>query len=462
MSESNSLFQRLLDAWHDIAGTASVSGGVSSDLSSDSDVSRLQEQMAACLEARGGEVSARGRAAALGHTYLELNMAGQRRFLEILAEAFGPDPAAVDAAVAALSAADSDGRPAAQDRLRQVLEPQRMRLMTQFNALPEGVKFLVDLRADLITMADTLSLTSLDDDLRQLLASWFDVGFLELRRITWNSPASLLEKLIAYESVHEIRSWDDLKNRLADDRRLFAFFHPRMPDEPLIFVQVALVSGLAGDIAALLDETVPESDPTKADTAIFYSISNAQAGLVGISFGGFLIKRVVDELQSEFKGLKTFATLSPIPGFATWVRRSIDKEPAFLNDSDGKAIAAAMRVENGEDGLRRIFEDPDWVTDSTVADALEPILVRLCARYLLREKNALGRARDPVAHFHLTNGAQVERLNWLADSSVHGLAQSAGMMVNYRYNMNRIEAHHETYTGDGKVSAATNVERILK
>lgn len=462
MSDGNSLFQRLLGAWRDIAGSSSVSGGVSPDLSSDGDVSRLREQMAACLEARGGEVSARARAAALGHTYLELDMAGRRRFLEILAEAFGPDPAAVDAAVAALRDADGDARPAAQDALRQVLEPPRMRLMTQFNALPEGVKFLVDLRSDLVALADTPSLASLDDDLRQLLASWFDVGFLELRRITWNSPASLLEKLIAYEAVHEIRSWDDLKNRLADDRRLFAFFHPRMPDEPLIFVQVALVNGLAGNVAALLDETAPEIDPANADTAIFYSISNAQTGLVGISFGGFLIKRVVDELQSEFKKLKTFATLSPIPGFATWARRSLDEKRALLGDADGEAIAAAMRTETGEEGLRRILENPDWATDTDVAAALEPILVRLCARYLLREKNARGRARDPVAHFHLTNGAQVERLNWMADSSAHGLAQSAGMMVNYRYNLNRIEAHHEAYTGDGKVAAATAVNRLLK
>jgi malonyl-CoA decarboxylase len=462
MGAKNSLFQRLLGAWHEIAGSSSVSGGVSPDLSSDGDVSRLREQMAACLEARGGEVSARGRAAALGRTYLELDMVGRRRFLETLAEEFGPDPVAVDAAVAALAAADSEARPAAQDKLRQVLEPPHMRLMTQFNALPEGVKFLVDLRSDLITLADTPGLKSLDDDLRQLLASWFDVGFLELRRITWNSPASLLEKLIAYEAVHEIRSWDDLKNRLADDRRLFAFFHPRMPDEPLIFVQVALVNGLASNVMALLDETAPENDPAKADTAIFYSISNAQTGLVGISFGGFLIKRVVDELQSDFKGLKTFATLSPIPGFAKWVRRSLDDGLEILGDGDGDTVAVAMGVEDGEEGLRRIFKDPDWASDSAVAADLEPILLRLCARYLLLEKNQRGRARDPVAHFHLTNGAQVERLHWLADSSAHGLAQSAGMMVNYRYNLNRIEAHHESYAGDGKVAAATAVSRILK
>lgn len=462
MGEIDSLFRRLRDAWHDIAGSSSGSGGVSPDLSSDGDISRLREQMAACLEARGGEVSARGRAAALGRTYLELDLAGRRRFLETLAEAFGPEPAAVDAAVAALDTADNDTRPAAQDRLRQVLDPPRMRLMTQFNALPEGVKFLVDLRSDLIALADTPSLRSLDDELRQLLASWFDVGFLELRRITWNSPASLLEKLIAYEAVHEIRSWDDLKNRLADDRRLFAFFHPRMPDEPLIFVQVALVNGLASNVMALLDETAPESDPAKADTAIFYSISNAQTGLVGISFGGFLIKRVVDELQSEFKGLKTFATLSPIPGFAKWIQRSLDEERVILGDADGDAVAAAMQAENAADGLRRIFEGSDWAADSAVAGALEPVLVRLCARYLLQEKNRRGRARDPVAHFHLTNGAQVERLHWFADSSAHGLAQSAGMMVNYRYNLNRIEAHHEAYTGDGKVTAATAVTRILK
>jgi malonyl-CoA decarboxylase len=462
MSESSSLFERLLGAWHDIAESVTSNSRIEPDLSSPDDAERLREQMAACLEARGGEVSARGRAAALGRTYLELSPSGRRRFLGIVADGFGPDGEAVDNAIAALQSADADDRPAAQEKLRQALEPPRMRLMTQFNGLPEGVKFLVDLRTDLIELSDGAELKALNDDLRSLLASWFDVGFLELRRITWESPASLLEKLIAYEAVHEIRSWEDLKNRLEADRRLFAFFHPRMPDEPLIFVQVALVNGLAGNVNALLDESAPVNDPAEADTAIFYSITNAQQGLVGISFGGFLIKRVVDELQAEFTKLKTFSTLSPVPGFARWVRRSLNDSAGLLSDEENATLAEMLVTVDGAAGLERLFDETEWTGDATKCAALEPVVTRLCARYLLLEKNSRGRTRDPVAHFHLTNGARVERLNWLADASAQGLAQSAGMMVNYLYDLSKIEANHESYTGDGKVSASASVNRLLK
>ncbi len=462
MSENSSLFQRLKSAWREIAGTNSVSGGFSADLTANDDLKKLQKQMMDCLEARGGEVSARARAADLGRTYLALNTAGRKRFLSLVAEKFGPDNAAIESAVTVLEVAGPENRASAQEAMRKALEPPRIRLMTQFNALPEGVKFLVDLRSDLICFADTPAMKSLDSDLRQLLTSWFDIGFLELRRITWDSPASLLEKLIAYEAVHEIRSWDDLKNRLAADRRLFAFFHPRMPDEPLIFVQVALVKGLAGNVTALLDESAPEGDPVAADTAIFYSISNAQKGLVGISFGGFLIKRVVDELQAEFDGLKTFSTLSPIPGFARWAKGALESEKDLLGTEDRAALSAMFDAGDSNEAMRLVLDDSSWADDPEKVELLEPVLTRLCARYLLTERNERGRSRDPVAHFHLTNGARVERINWLADTSVHGLSQSCGMMVNYLYNLDRIETNHERYTGDGKVAASTAVNRILK
>ena len=462
MGETSSLFKRLIGAWNDIAGSVTSSTRVSPDLSSQDDADSLRDQMVACLEARGGEVSARARAAALGHTYLELEPEGRQRFLRIVADEFGPDQDAIDASIAALKDAEPENRSAVQESLREALRPPRLRLMTQFNALPEGVKFLIDLRSDLIDLADNAEMKALNDDLRSLLASWFDVGFLELRRITWESPASLLEKLIAYEAVHEIRSWDDLKNRLEADRRLFAFFHPRMPDEPLIFVQVALVNGLAGNVNALLDESAPVTDPAEADTAIFYSITNAQRGLVGISFGGFLIKRVVDELQAEFSKLKTFSTLSPIPGFARWVRRSVQEGADVMSEDEQAALNELFELEDGQSALVRIFDESDCLADEAKQAVIEPILTKLCARYLLREKNRRGGAADPVAHFHLTNGAQVERVNWLADASAQGLSQSAGMMVNYLYNLSKIEANHERYTGDGKVSASTTVNRLLK
>ncbi|MBT5809266.1 MAG: malonyl-CoA decarboxylase [Rhodospirillaceae bacterium] len=456
-----SLLGRLVNAWRDIAGSRNDKG-VSPDLSAEGDAQTLQDQMQACLEGRGGEVTARANAARLGRTYLELDKDGRARFLRILAEKFDADSDAVDAAIETLRNAGPEDRDTAMASLRRTLDPPRKRLLTQFNELPEGVKFLVDLREDLIGCIDDSSMKALDEDLRDLLASWFDIGFLELRRITWRSPASLLEKLIAYEAVHEVRSWDDLKNRLARDRRLYGFFHPRMPDEPLIFVQVALVNGLAADVSVLLDETAPTTDPNNADTAIFYSITNAQRGLVGISFGGFLIKRVVDTLAAEFKGLKTFATLSPIPGFKRWSERELDRGTILLSQDEDAALSEALATTSGADALRKVFDDVNWVKDSQLAAAVEPVLTQLVARYLLTAKNKRGRVADPVAHFHLTNGALVERLNWMGDKSAHGLSQSAGLMVNYLYDLARIEENHEAYTGEGNVIASSTVDKLAK
>ena len=297
----------------------------------------------------------------------------------------------------------------------------------------------------------------LADDLRGLLANWFDIGFLELKRITWESPAALLEKLMAYEAVHEIRGWTDLKNRLDADRRCFAFFHPRMPDEPLIFVEVALVSGMAGNVHALLDEAAPIGDPQAADAAIFYSISNCQRGLAGISFGDFLIKRVVDALAAELPRLKMFATLSPVPGLPRLARAT--------GPRGARRLAAAGRA-GGDRGARRRRHRsatscrcsirPDWHDDPRIAAASCASRCCGCARAICcRERAPSGRALDPVAHFHLSNGARVERLNWLGDVSPKGLQQSAGIMVNYLYRLGDIEANHEAYRGEGRVAAAS-------
>jgi len=462
MNEAATLIQRLKGAWRDITG--SKLGGVKADLSTLSDLDHLREQMRSCLEARGGEVSARSRAATLGRTYLELDWKGRERFLKILAEDFDVDDEAVEQQLAAVSEVKPHERSAAYSSLRRALEPGRTRLLTQFNGLPEGVKFLVDLRADLsrLTRKNT-AFRALDSDLRQLLTSWFDVGFLELQRIKWDSPASLLEKLITYEAVHEIRSWDDLKNRLDSDRRCFAFFHPRMPDEPLIFVEVALVNGLAGNVQELLDEGAPVIDPNHTDTAIFYSISNAQKGLAGISFGGFLIKRVVDVLQSEFHGLKTFSTLSPIPGFRAWLDEALNSEESLIMESDITALrdVSGLTAESGNP-LQAILSAENWLEDETISAAVEPILMRLCTRYLLNEKELSGRAKDPVAHFHLTNGALVERLCWKGNTSEVGMSRSYGLMVNYLYKLDKIEENHESYTGEGKIKASSNFKRLLK
>ena len=400
------------------------------------DAERIRERLWACLEGTGGEVSARNRAADLGKAYLQLSQTGRRRYLTILATEFDRDPAAAEQAAAALAAAPPEDRAAAEDALRDALSAPRERLLRQFNALADGVKFLVDLRYDLMRFArEDVALSGLEKDLKRLLASWFDVGFLELRRIDWNAPASLLEKLIDYEAVHAIQSWQDLKNRLDSDRRCYAFFHPSMPDEPLIFVEVALEAGLADNVHALLDEESPVGDPSRADTAVFYSISNAQRGLAGIAFGDFLIKRVVDDLRAELPNLKTFATLSPIPGFSRWLEHNPDE-----------AVETALAK-------------PGWWEDPETAEAAKGPVLRAAARYLVHARRR-GRAADPVAHFHLSNGARMERLNWLANVSEAGRAQSAGVMINYLYRSDMIEANHEAYKGEGRIAMSSAVRAL--
>lgn len=461
MADASGLFGRTIAPLkraifgHDIE----ANGG---DLSA-SGVERLREQIDECLQYKGGEVSARGRAVELGKTYLELSTEGRAKFLNLLVTDYGVDKASLDTALTTLNDADDPlARHDAERRLKAALEPRRVALLRQFNAVPEGVKFLVDMRAELLPMQrENPALRALNDDLRDLLVSWFDIGFLDLKQITWDAPASLLEKLIAYEAVHEIRSWDDLKNRLDSDRRCFAFFHPRMPDEPLIFVEVALVHGMADNVQELLDEAAPEQDPDKVDTAIFYSISNAQSGLAGVSFGNFLIKRVVDELCRDLPNLKTFATLSPVPGFRRWLDKALTaREPVLWNDATAAKLAELGEAEDAFEGERNLLNRDDWWQEPKLAELLRPVLTRQCTHYLFQEKRGQS-TLDRVEHFHLTNGARLERLNWLADTSPNGLRQSAGMMVNYLYKLREIERNHEAYSVAGRVTASPTVKRVL-
>ena len=461
-----SVFDRTLtnlrSAWREIAESArGVLAGAPRPESAAADADQLRQQMLSCLDGRGGEVTARARAADLGRTYLSLDADGRERFLQLLAGEFDVDRHEIDRCCNALiNSSGMDQRAATERALRAALEPPRITLLRQFNALPEGVKFLVDRRAELIDLKQRdPALAGLEEDLRRLLANWFDIGFLELKRITWESPAALLEKLMAYEAVHEIRGWTDLKNRLDADRRCFAFFHPRMPDEPLIFVEVALVAGMTGDVHALLDESAPIGDPHSADTAIFYSISNCQLGLAGISFGDFLIKRVVDALATELPRLKVFATLSPVPGFRAWLERH---SRATSGDLLLPAERSAIEALGGEAPERDLAALLDHHADPRIAAALRDPLIRLCARYLLNERRPSGRTLDPVAHFHLSNGARVERLNWLGDTSPKGLQQSAGIMVNYLYRLSEIEANHEAYRGEGRVAASSSIRNLLR
>ena len=453
-------------AWDKIASDTgetpevSVTPGLSDD-----DRLHLIEHMQACLDARGGEVSARKRAAALGHAYLSLNEDGRKKFLNILAGEFDTDGEATNEAVSnLLQTKDGETRFKAEQKLRKALKAPRVHLLTQFNALPEGVKFLVDMREELIPWAkQNASLKGLESDLKSLLTGWFDVGFLELQQITWQAPASLLEKLFAYEAVHEIKDWDDLKNRLASDRRCFAFFHPRMPEEPLIFVWVALVNGIADNVQVLLDQDAPLGDPETANSAIFYSISNAQAGLSGINFGNFLIKRVVDSLSKELPNLKNFATLSPLPGFRRWLdERLLESNFDLLTTEQDEEIMNAASKGSPEAALAELLARGKWYEDEQVSKVLREPLLRLCAYYLLYEKRGGGTSTDSVAHFHLNNGAQVEQLNWQADMSERGISQSAGIMLNYLYNLKTIDINHESYRAGEDVIASSQVKNLLK
>ncbi|MEQ1890321.1 MAG: malonyl-CoA decarboxylase family protein, partial [Alphaproteobacteria bacterium] len=377
---------RIARALRDLTGAAriAITRTIRPNLPDD-DLKWLRSRIDACLAARGGEVSARNIAAEIGRYYLMMNDTGRQRFLNLLAAQYGVDHGAVRTLALDLAQAEGDALVTAEEALRDLLESPRLRLLKRFNGIAGGVKFLVDLRADLLRLArNDNRLAPLGRELRILLASWFDAGFLELRTIGWDAPAALLEKLIAYEAVHEIRSWSDLKNRLDSDRRCFAFFHPSMPGEPLIFVEVALVIGMAANVQKLLDEALRSGKAEEADTAIFYSISNAQAGLAGVSFGEFLIKRVVGELQGEFQKLKSFATLSPIPGFAAWLTQTCasGKVGMLLPVAETLQMTAIAGIDEAENALQKLLADREWPNDPRKAMALRAPVMRLSAHYL--------------------------------------------------------------------------------
>jgi malonyl-CoA decarboxylase len=311
---------------------------------------------------------------------------------------------------------------------------------------PDGTPSIVSIREDLRQLlATNLHLKPIDADILHLLQSWFNRGFLQLERISWKTPAFILEKLITYEAVHEIRGWDDLHRRLADDRRCFAFFHPALPEEPLIFVEVALTKGLASSIQEVLSAPVPATDfQFRPDAAIFYSINNCQPGLAGVSFGDFLIKQVTDSLAEEIPSLKYYSTLSPIPGFRKWLNEQLSVAESSINFSES------------ERALLSRLDDP-----AVYKDDLKPLLMHLCAFYLLNAKRG-DEPRDPVARFHLRNGAILERINWLGDRSEKGMRESAGLLVNYLYDRKTVARNHEVYVNDNEIVHSSAVEQLIK
>jgi malonyl-CoA decarboxylase len=449
--------------WDWLTGNRSRRAPVGNRTLAGAELRALRTMLRESYEGIGGETAVRGRLGSILGLYAELGDDGRKAFMKLLTDTFGTDEATIRGAIETyLATTEPRARRRAESQLRHALASPRFRILRHFNLLPEGVKFLVDLRADLHRYVRQMpELEVMDEELFALFSSWFDVGNLELRRISWQSPAALLEKLIAYEAVHEIRSWSDLRNRMDFDRRCYAFFHPRMPEEPLIFVEIALVAAMASNIHTLLDESAAPIDPQAAQAAIFYSISNTQPGLRGVSFGDFLIKRVVEQLSSEFPKLKTFATLSPIPGFRKWLEARLKAKDASLFGPEEEAkLTRSAGVDDAFDAIGALL-DRELDKDGQAATALAPVATHLAARYLVEEKEQ-DRPLDPVARFHLGNGARLERINWLADTSPRGMRQSVGVMVNYLYKLGDIEANHEAYARKGRVAISDAVKRDLR
>jgi len=415
--------------------------------------------MQAIVDARLSEVEAGRRAAEVAQWYATLSADERRDVWLLMSERFAPDAARIQAARAQYDAAVSRGGESGQAevRLRRALVSPRARLLQRFAVAEPGMRFLIDLRAELLPhLREDTRLVALEAELEHLFSTWFDVAFLDLRRISWDSPASLIEKLIRYEAVHDIRSWSDVKNRLDSDRRCYGFFHPRLPNEPLIFVEVALLDHISDGITPLLDEAAAAGDLSRATTAIFYSISSTQVGLRGVSFGDSLIKRVVETLSSEFPKLKVFATLSPVPGFRGWLAKNA---AALLEATDDKRRAELGRAIGQPDvdaaAVLRAAEQP------LALEARSPVrqwLMRACARYLGAELKD-GQPVDPVARFHLGNGARVERLNWGGDPSAKGLKQSYGLMVNYLYDLKRLDKHR-ALLAQGRVPVSREIDGL--
>ena len=419
---------------------------------------RTLAQLQAIIDPHVSEVEGGRRAEALAAWYATAPMEERGDCWLLMSEYFVADQKAAKVAQAQYAAAvGTPDEAVAEVRLRRATVSPRRRLLQRFSVFPAGIRFLVDLRAEMLPhLKADKRLQALDVEMEYMFSTWFDVAFLDLRRISWDSPASLIEKLIRYEAVHDIRSWDDVKNRLDSDRRCYGFFHPRLPQEPLIFVEVALMDGIAASITPLLDEAAAPADLEAATTAIFYSISNTQTGLRGVSFGDSLIKRVVETLKDEFPRLKVFATLSPIPGFRGWLQKNAGAMLEQMADRPRTELARAAGGVPSADVVLAALDKPLQL------DARSPLRQFLlsCAAHYLGRAMADAKPADPVARFHLGNGARVERVNWGGDPSSKGVKQSYGLMVNYLYDVNRLD-RHRAMLASGKIPVSGPVKALL-
>jgi malonyl-CoA decarboxylase len=394
-----------------------------------------------------GEVSGVSLANDVLVAYQSLGPPAADAFFDLLIDELSPDPQEVGRRGDAYR---NEPSPENLARLQRAVEPLRQDLFRRLNMAPGGTAVLVGMRRQLLRgLRENPRWAPTEADLAHLLTSWFNRGFLVLQRIDWRTSAIVLEKLIQYEAVHEVQGWRDLRRRLETDRRCYAFFHPVLPDEPIIFIEVALTHGISEKVQPLLDPDSPVCDPSSADCAMFYSITNCQEGLRGISFGSFLIKQVVQDLGREFMRLRKFATLSPIPGFRQWL--------ALAAESAGEAnrLSTTLAVELAK------LEISDRSQQVHLSARQQRDVLCLCAYYLLHSKQGK-EPLDPVARFHLRNGARLERLNWLADTSLVGLQRSGGLMANYVYRVADLERNHESYTRDHKIVASRHLEWLAK
>lgn len=389
-----------------------------------------------------GEATGIALAAEINQSYQALDKDAKIGFFKDLAERLDPEPKAISEAAANYEASKS-----AKDlkTLLQASEPPRRELFRRLNLVPGGTQALVTMRAELLAhIKKHPELERVDLDLELLLKAWFNRGFLDLKSVDWDTSASLLDKIIAYEAVHEITDWEALRQRIQPrDRRCFAFFHPRMPNEPLIFVQVALMKQTPEGIAEILSEDREHVDPADCNTAVFYSISNCQVGLRGVSFGNFLIKQVARDLSEELPQLKTFVTLSPVPTFKRWLTKQADESPAVAD-------------------LLKATADPDWYVKAGPSPALQDQIMSLASHYFLNAKARANMPFDPVERFHLGNGAILDRINWMGDPGIKGQENGLGLMVNYRYDLDQVEKNHELFTSQGAINYAKPLLKLAK
>ncbi|HTA45427.1 MAG TPA: malonyl-CoA decarboxylase [Bryobacteraceae bacterium] len=384
----------------------------------------------------GGGIAAGRVAADILRIYKSLSQADRLAFFDLLVRDFSPNPEVVGRAADAYRLDPSPGN---LRQLQMVVEPPRQELFRRLNSAPDGTRELIEIRRQVLNEMEAWpQLEPIAGDLGHLMASWFNSGFLTLERIDWHSSAVVLEKLIAYEAVHQIQGWNDLRRRLEADRRCYAFFHSALPGEPLIFIEVALTRGMSDRIQPLIEPEAPVGDPEAADHAIFYSITNCQQGLRGVPFGSSLIKQVVEDLKKSLPRIKTYATLSPIPGFRKW----LDQQQNHTE-------------------LQALLNQPEAANNEKWPDDLRQRLLSVCASYLLNAKRN-HEPLDSVARFHLKNGARLERINWMGDSSGRGIKQSFGLMANYVYELENLQRNHEAYTRSGEISSSRRVERLAR